>query len=105
MEPVTDETTSKKDSATLGILAGLGLGFAGAVASVVLFVLLAGKGYQSWYVMFIRSLPFVLPLAPVIYFGITARRGNKPRFSAGIFVAAALIVLLEGTCAAYIWNS
>jgi hypothetical protein len=96
---------SKNDSAVVGILTGLGLGIGGALASIFLFIFLAGKSYQAWYVTSIRALPYLLPLAPVIYFGIAARRKNKPRFAAGLFVAVALIVLLESSCAVYVWNS
>jgi len=87
MEPVSTEPRTKKDSAMIGILAGLGIGLAAAVASVFLFFVIWGsRGI-------IVAIPFLLPPASVVVFGFSAHRNNRPRFAAGLFIAAAVVTL------------
>jgi hypothetical protein len=93
MEPASTEPRTKKDSAVIGILAGLGIGLAAAVASVFLFF--AAWGSHGIVV----AIPFLLPPASVVVFGIIAHRNNRPRFGAGLLIAAAVVMLLEAACA------
>jgi hypothetical protein len=94
MNPAVSEPKAKSDSAVLGILAGLGIGLAVAVVCVLLFVLLWGSHGA------IVAVPFLLPPASVVVVGINAHRNDRLRFTAGLFIAAALVSLLECTCAA-----
>jgi hypothetical protein len=96
MEPVQTEPTSQWDSAERGILIGLGIGFAAAFACIFLFILVWGN-YG-----FVIAIPFLLPPVCVAVFGMNARRNKKPKLAAGLFIAAAIVALLEGTCA-YQW--
>jgi hypothetical protein len=93
MESVSTETSTRKDSAVIGILAGLGIGLAAAVVCVFLFFATWGSSG------IVVAIPFLLPPASVAVFGIRASRNNRPRFAAGLFIAAALVTLLEGACA------
>lgn len=96
MEPVTNEAPPKKDSAELGILAGLGIGFVTAFACVFLFIMVWGS-----YGLVV-AIPFFLPPVTVAVFGTIARRNKKPKYAAGLFIASAVVALLECTCA-YKW--
>jgi hypothetical protein len=98
MDPAVTEPRSKSDSAVLGILAGLGIGLAIAFACVFLFVLVWG----SYGV--VVAVPFLLPPATVAAVGVNARRNKRPKFAAGLFIAAAVVALLEGTCATQLWR-
>lgn len=93
MESSVTEPKSKSDNAVLGILAGLGIGVAVAAGCVFLFVLLWGSHGA------IVAVPFLLPPVSIAVVGVNAHRNNKPRFAAGLFIAAALAALLECTCA------
>jgi len=93
MEPASIEPRTKRDSAVIGILAGLGIGFAAAFASVFLFFVTWGSHG------IVLAIPFLLPPASVVVFSIIAHRNNRPRFAAGLLIAAAVVTLLEAACA------
>jgi hypothetical protein len=93
MEPVSTELQTRKDSAVIGILAGLGIGLAAAVVSVFLFI---GTWGSHGIVV---AIPFLVPPAAVAAFGIRAHRNERPRLAAGLFIATAVVALLESACA------
>jgi hypothetical protein len=93
MEPASTEPRTRKDSAVIGILAGLGIGLAAAVVSVFLFIVTWG-GHGI-----VVAIPFLVPPAVVAAFGIRAHRNGRPRFAAGLLIAAAVVTLLESACA------
>jgi ABC-type Na+ efflux pump permease subunit len=95
---------SKPDRGVFGILIGLGIGLLAALACVFLFILLMGFREDSWYIKFLVPIPYLLPPAIVCRFGIVARRDGRPKYAAGLFIAAAAVTLLEGTCARYLWH-
>ena len=99
MEPLPKKPGSRTDSAGVGILVGLGIGLGVAVACVFLFILLFGMSTDAWYSKFVGATPFLLPPAVVLFIGLNARRQRKNKFAAGLFIAAAVVTLLEGTCA------
>jgi uncharacterized membrane protein len=96
LEPVQTEPASRSDSAAQGILIGLGIGFASAFACVFLFILVWGN-HDAFL-----AVPFLVPPVSVAVFGVNARRNKKSKYAAGLFIAAAVVALLEGTCA-YQW--
>lgn len=98
MEPAPTKPNSRSDSAILGILAGLGIGLAVATGCIFLFALFWGR-YGV-----VVAIPFLLPPATVALVGANARRNKKPKFAAGLFIAAALVAFLEGTCATELWR-
>jgi hypothetical protein len=91
--------------AVLGILAGVGLGIAAGLTSVFLIVVFYGSHGNKWLFVLLMALPYILPPGVVIYFGMVARRNKRPRFAAGYFIAASLVVLLEAACANSLWRS
>ena len=98
MEPVIANPSSKSDNAALGILAGLGIGLGVAMGCVFLFILLMAMPTDAWYSNIVGAVPFLLPPAIVLFIGLNARRKKKNKFAAGLFIAAAVVALLEGTC-------
>jgi len=103
MEPVQTESSPRSDSAVLGILAGLMVGIGIAVGSFYLiFVSTYDRALPRFYSGLLVAIPNLLPLSVVIYCGIAVRRSGQPRFSAGFFIAAALLVIFEASCAVYL---
>ncbi len=106
MEPRVTEPKSRRDSAVLGILAGLALGIGIAVACFyVIFVTNYDHALSRFYSGLLIAIPNLLSPGVVVYCGIAARRNQQPRFSAGFFIAAALLVIFEASCATYLWRS
>lgn len=106
MPPPTNQLRLSSDSAAWGIFAGLAIGIAVAIFSFfVFFLIISDSGHSDFYFKLFVAVPYLLPLACVLYGGWIARSSHKPRFAAGFFIAAALMVLLEGSCATYLWRS
>jgi hypothetical protein len=96
---------TKSDSAFLGIIAGLGIGIGTWVGCAVLILfLLDSSGPAVRYLNLVLVVPFLVPPAAVAYYGIIARRSKRSKFAAGLFIAAAVVGLLEATCATTIWR-
>jgi cytochrome bd-type quinol oxidase subunit 2 len=100
MQPSETEPRRNSDRAWLGILVGLVLGVATAVVSFyIAFLLTYERQISHFYSTALVAVLNLLPPGVAVCCGLAARGNKQPRFAAGFFVAAALLFLLEASCA------